>query len=117
MAKRARKPPSPSDQQDPRAREYFDQDLYDQHAMVGERVYDIPNLGTATATTFTVTVKGALPDKAQTVEYGLPSNWNANLILAGVFVSAADEVTFVVYNPTGGSINQASGTYSARVRP
>lgn len=117
MAKRVRKPPSPSDHQDPRAREYFDQDVYDQHSLVGERVYDIPNLGIATATTFTVTVKGALPDKGQTVEYGLPSSWNANLIIAGVFVSAVDEVTFVVYNPTSGAINQTSGTYSVRVRP
>lgn len=91
--------------------------MYDQHSLVGERVYDLPNLSAGTATTFTVPAKGALPDKAQTVEYGLPSNWNTNLIVAGVFVSAADTVTFVIYNPTGGSINQASGTYSARVRP
>ncbi len=117
MAKRLRKPPGPSDERDPRSSEYFFQDIYDQHAMVGERVYDVPSLSTATATTFTVTVKGALPDKAQTVEYGLPSNWNTGLIVAGVYVSAADTVTFVIYNPTGGSINQASGTYSVRVRP
>lgn len=117
MAKRVRKPPSPSDQSDPRSMEYFFQDLHDQHTLVGERVYDIPNLGATTATTFTVTVKGALPDKAQTVEYGLPSNWNTGLIVSAVFVSAADTVTFAIYNPTGGSINQASGTYSARVRP
>lgn len=117
MAKRLRKPPSPSDAQDPRSSEYFFQDIYDQHALVGERVYDVPSLSTATATTFTITVKGALPDKGQTVEVGLPSTWNANLIFAGAYISAADTVTFVIYNPTGGSINLASGTYSARVRP
>lgn len=117
MAKPVRQPPSPSDHLDPRATEYFFRDLHEQGRMVGERVYDVPNLGTATATTFTVTVKGALPDKAQTVEYGLPSTWNANLILAAVYVSAVDTVTFVIYNPTGGSINLASGTYSARVKP
>lgn len=117
MAKLVRRPPGPADYQDPRAREYFDADLYEQNRLAGERTYDLPNLGTVTATTFTVTVAGALPDHGQTVEYGLPSNWNANLIVAGVFVSAADTVTFVIYNPTGGSINQASGTYSARVRP
>jgi hypothetical protein len=117
MAKRIRKPPSPADFQDPRAREYFDADLYDQNRMVGERTYDLPNIGAATAATFTITVSGALPDKGQTIEYGLPANWNTNLIVAGAYVSAVDTVTLVIYNPTGGSINQASGTYSVRVRP
>lgn len=117
MAKAVRKPPSPSDYQDPRAREYFDADVYEQHRLVGTRTYDLPSLNAATAATFTVTVKGALADQGQTVEYGLPSNWNTGLIVAGCFVSADDTVTFVIYNPTGGAIDQASGTYSARVRP
>lgn len=117
MAKPVRKPPSPSDAKNSRSEEYFFTDLHDQHRMVGERVFDLPNLSSATATTFTVTVKGALPDEGQTVEYGLPSTWNANLQVAAVYVSAADTVTFVIYNPTGGAINMGSATYSVRVRP
>jgi hypothetical protein len=85
--------------------------------MVGSRTFDLPNLGSATATTFTVPVSGAQPDKGQTVEYSLPSSWNANLQVSAVYVSAADTVTFVIYNPTGGAINMGSATYSVRVRP
>lgn len=117
MANPIRKPPSPSDQLDPRSLEYFFKDLYDQHRRVGTRTYDLPNINAGAIATFTVTVAGALPDKGHTIEYGLPSGWNTNLVVASVFVSAADTVTFAIYNPTGGAINQASGTYSARVRP
>lgn len=117
MAKPVRKPPSPSDQKDPRATEYFFQDLHDQGHMVGTRVFDLPSIIAGGITSFTVTVKGALPDQAHTIEYGLPSGWNDNLVVASVRVSAADTVKFNILNPTGGSIDMASGTYSVRVRP
>ena len=117
MAKIVRNPPGPADRNDPRAQEYFFQDVLDQNRVVGTRTYDLPSINAGATETFTVTAKGAKPDKAQTIEYGLPSTWNTGLIVAAVFVSAADTVTFVIYNPTGGSINQASGTYSVRVRP
>lgn len=117
MAKRVRKPPGPADHQDPRALEYFFQDLYDQHAFVGEQTVDLPSLGAGAQTAFTILVNGARPGKQQTVEYGLPPTWNQSLQVSAVFVSAENTVTFVVRNPTGGSIDMGSATYSVRVRP
>lgn len=117
MAEIVRKPPSPSDNQDPRAREYFDGDLYRQHALVGTRTYDLPSIGPGNQAAFTITVNGAKADKQQTVEYGLPSNWNTGLIVGAAYVSADNTVTLVITNPTAGSLNQASATYSVRVRP
>jgi hypothetical protein len=117
MAKAVRKPPGPADSRDPRATEYFFTDLYDQHRLVGTRTFDLPSINAGASTTFTITVNGAKADKQQTVEYGLPSNWNTSLQVSSVFVSADNEVTFAIYNPTGGSINMGSATYSVRVRP
>lgn len=117
MAKQVRKPPSPSDHYDPRAREYFDQDLHDQHKLVGTRTLDLPNINAGAQTTFTITVNGAKADKQQTVEYGLPSNWNTGLRIDAAFVSADHTVTIVVGNATGGAIDMGSATYSVRVRP
>lgn len=117
MAKQVRKPPSQADAKDPRAREYFDRDLYDQHKLVGEATVDLPSIGASSNYTFTIPVNGAKADQQQTVEYGLPSSWNTGLMIASAFVSADDTVTIVVRNPTGSPIDFGSATYSARVRP
>jgi hypothetical protein len=37
---------------------------------------------------------------------------NDDLIFAGAAVTAADTVTIYLYNPTAGSIDQASATFS-----
>ena len=117
MAKQVRKPPSISDELNPRSREAFDRDLHDQHKLVGIRTFDLPSIIAGGITTFTITVNGALADQQQTVEYGLPANWNTNLVVASCFVSADNTVTFAIFNPTGGAIDFGSATYSVRVRP
>lgn len=118
MAKPVRKPPSPSDSKDPRATEYFFADLYEQHRMVGSRTYDLPSISGGAQATFDITVAGALPDKQMTVDGpSLPSTWNTGLTIDDAYISAADTVTVVVRNKTGGSIDMGSATYSVRVRP
>lgn len=117
MAKQVRKPPSPSDANDPRAREYFDLDLFDQHRLVGTKTVDLASIPAGAQSSITITVNGALADTRQTVEYGLPSNWNTGLSISSAYVSAADTVTLIVRNHTGGAIDMPSATYSARVRP
>lgn len=113
-----RKPPSPSDYKDPRSLEYFFNDLYDQHRMAGSRTFDLPSISGGAQTTFDITVAGALPDKQMEVSPpSLPSNWNTGLTIDDVFISAADTVTVVVRNKTGGSIDMGSATYRVRVRP
>lgn len=116
MAKQVRRPPGPSDYKDPRAREYFDKDLYDQNALVGSVTFDLPSIAAGSISTITIPVNGALKDKGHTVEFGLPSNWNTSLI-PYAYVSNDDQVTIVVRNPTGSPIDQASGLYAVRVRP
>lgn len=117
MAKAPRKPPSPSDSKDPRALEYFFADLFDQLNKVNSRTYDLPSIAAGATATFTITVAGALAGKAQQVAYGLPTTgWNDNLQVTAR-VSADDEVTVSVHNPTGGAIDIGSATYSARVFP
>ena len=117
MAQAVRKPPSPSDNRDPRALETFFDELYRQNVMVGTRTFDLPSINAGAQTTFTITVNGAKANKQQTVEYGLPSNWNTSLQVSAAFVSADNEVTMVIRNPSGGSIDMGSATYSVRVRP
>lgn len=117
MAKAVRKPPGPADFKDPRALEYFLTDLHNQNHMVGTRTIDLASLASGAQTSFTITVKGALPDQQHTLEYGLPSSWNTSLQVSAVFVSAADTVTVVIRNPSGASIDMPSATYGVRVRP
>lgn len=117
MAKAIRQPPGPADNKDPRAFEAFFQDLYDQHKMVGTLTYDISSLSAGTQTSFMIAVNGARPDKQQTVEVGLPSNWNTSLVVSSAFVSADDIVTIVIRNPTAGTIDMGEATYGVRVRP
>jgi hypothetical protein len=97
--------------------EYFLNDLHEQHVLVGVRTVDLPSVAAGAQTTMTITVNGAKADRQQTVEYGLPSNWNTSLIVASAFVSADNTVTLVIRNPTGGAIDMGAATYSVRVRP
>ena len=117
MAKAVRKPPGPADYKDQRAMEYFHIGLHEQNSLVGERTFDLASIASGAQVGFTITVNGAKANKAHTVEYGLPSNWNTSLQVSSVFVSADDTVTIVIRNPTGGAIDQASGLYGVRVRP
>lgn len=114
MAKQVRIPPGLS--QNPRDTEAFFKDLHDQHKLVGVRTFDLPSIAAGAVTTFTITVNGAKANKQQTVEWGLPSNWNTGLFV-NAFVSADNTVTLCIYNPTGGAIDMGSATYSVRVRP
>lgn len=114
MALKIRKPPSPSDLKNPRAAVYFFQDLYDALRSAGSKVVDVGSIASGDKASFTITVDGAIPDKGQTVELGLPSAINTSLV-PWAYVSAINTVTVVLYNPTGGAIDPASGTYAARV--
>jgi hypothetical protein len=116
MAKIVRKPPSPSDHKDPRSQEYFFQDLYDQGRMAATTQQDLPAISAGGTTAFTLSVKGAVPDKGQTVECGVPSAWVSGLSAFG-WVSAVDTVTVAVTNTTGSTVNLGAGTYGVRVKP
>lgn len=80
-------------------------------SLTGSATYDPPSIAAAGTTTTTVTVTGAaLGDYAQA---------SFSLTLAGLmmtaYVSSANTVTVVLFNPTGGAIDLASGTLLARV--
>lgn len=116
MALRLRKPPSVSEQRDARAVEYFFNEIYKLLSIAGSRTYDVPSISAGGKATFTITVSGALADQAQTVVVGVPSTFNPDLVPWG-YVSDDDEVTVVLYNPTGSPINPGDATYSVRVLP
>lgn len=117
MAKQVRKPPSPSDANDPRAREYFDADLYDQHRMAVTESKTLGGVSAGARASMTFTVRGAVPDAGQTVDYGLPSIWNQDLRVIAAYVSNTDEVSLVVENRSGGTITTPTAIYGVRVRP
>lgn len=80
--------------------------------LTGSATYDAPSIAAAGTTTTTVTVTGAvLGDKVTAVTFGVS--------LAGLvetaYVSAADTVTIVLYNPTAGAIDLASTTVNVEV--
>ena len=66
------------------------------------------NATTRGGTTFTLT--GAAT--TDIIIVNPPSTLNDDLIFAGAAVTAADTVTIYIYNPTAGSIDQASATFS-----
>ena len=66
------------------------------------------NATTRGATTFTLT--GAAT--TDIIIVNPPSTLNDDLIFCGAAVTAADEVTIYLYNPTAGAINQAAATFS-----
>lgn len=114
MAEPLRQPPAVSENKDPRSWEYFYKDLYDHLVLVGRRTLDVASIAAGGKQTFTITVTGCRPNKGQTVQVGLPSSINADLLPWG-FVSANDEVTVVLRNPTGSPIDPPSAEYAARV--
>lgn len=75
----------------------------------GDTTYDPPNLGAGATTTTTVTVPGAT--------LGWDASAAFSLSLSGLamtaYVSATDTVTVVLFNPTAGAVNLASGTLTA----
>lgn len=77
----------------------------------GSATYDPPSIAASGTTTTTVTVTDAALG-----DYAVPS---FSLTLSGLvmtaYVSAADTVTVVLFNPTAGAIDIASGTLRARV--
>ena len=80
-------------------------------AYQGSATYDAPSIAAGATTTTTITVTGAaLGDFAVA---------SAPVDLAGLvvtaYVSAANTVTVVLYNPTAGAIDLASGTWKAKV--
>ncbi len=66
------------------------------------------NATTRGATTFTLTGAKA----TDIIIVNPPSTLNDDLIFAGAAITADDEVTVYLYNPTAGAINQAAATFS-----
>ena len=116
MAIPIRKPPGPADQQNARAQEYFQQDVYQALRLVGTTTVDLGSISAGAVTTLTITVTGARIGKAQTVQVAAPSAIEAGLVWCGV-VSADDTVTVRVHNTTGGAINPVEATWGCRVMP
>ena len=116
MAVRLIAPPGVSDIKNFRTRESFDQAIEAQLKLVGSVMVDVANIAAGAVGSFTVSVSGAMMDKGQTVQVGLPSTFNTGLVPWG-YVSADGVVTVVFYNGTAGGINPASATYTVRVMP
>lgn len=108
---RPRQPPRTGDRETER---YFE-DLYQLLAHYGERTIELGSISAGTVATFTMTVTGAKVNAGQVI-IGAPGTLEANLLWCG-HVTADDEVTVRVYNPTGSPIDPASGTWSARWIP
>lgn len=85
-----------------------------QLTLVGSRTVNLGNIAAGTVLTFTVPVLGCKADQQQAVAVAMPSTIDADLLWCGL-VSADDEVTVRVLNPTGGGINPGNATYGARV--
>lgn len=111
-----RRPPGPADIQDFRARERFDEDTFRCLSLVGKVQVNVGNITAGTVATFTIPVNGAVADQQQTVVVTPPSAIESDLVWCG-YVSADDEVTVRLYNPTGGGINPADALWGARVFP
>jgi hypothetical protein len=85
-----------------------------QLTLVGSRTLDVGSILAGAVGTFTIPVIGCKVNQDQTVAISAPSALATNLLWCGC-VTANDEVTVRVYNPTGSSIDPASGTWGARV--
>ena len=116
MAVRLIAPPGVSDLKNFRARESFDQAVEAQLKLVGSVTVDVANIAAGATATFTVPVSGAMADRGQTVQVGVPSTFNTGLIPWG-YVSDDSVVTVVLFNGTAGGINPASAVYTVRVMP
>jgi hypothetical protein len=80
---------------------------------VGKATYDAPSINAGASTSSTVTVTGAAVGNEVTVTFSVSL---AGLLLTS-YVSSANTVTFVLYNPTGGAIDLGSATVRAVVTP
>ena len=76
----------------------------------GTVAIDPASLGATTRGGTTFTLTGAAT--TDIIIVNPPSDLNDDLIFCGAAVTAADTVTVYLYNPTAGSINQASATFS-----
>ena len=74
-----------------------------------ETVYDPPNLIALATTTTTIAVTGAALGMAAEASFSLDL---AGLVMAA-YVDSANSVTVVLFNPTAGAIDLASGTLKA----
>lgn len=80
--------------------------------LTGSATYDAPNIVAAGTATTTVTVTGAvLGDKVVAVTFGV----SLAALTQTAYVSAADTVTIVLYNPTAGAVDLASTTVNVEV--
>lgn len=114
MAKPLRRPPGPAEQEDLRAKQDWEDGIHRLLRDCNETTVDVGSIAAGAKATFTVTVPDAKADKGQTVEIGLPSNWNTDLIAYG-YVSADNTVTVVIKNETGSPVDPGSGVYGVRV--
>ncbi len=74
--------------------------------LAGSATWNPPNLASGASETTTVTVAGAVLGQRSTASFSLTL---AGLTLSS-YVSAADSVTVVLSNLTGGAVDLASGT-------
>lgn len=80
--------------------------------LTGSATYDPPSVAPSATTTTTVTVTGAVVGDDVSASFGVSL---AGLVMSA-YVSAADTVTVVLFNPTLGAVDLASGTLRAAVR-
>jgi len=84
-----------------------------QLTLAGSATYDAPSIAAAGTTTTTVAVAGAvLGDYVERIALGVPL---AGLVVTG-YVSAANTVTVVLFNPTAAAVDLAGTTLSVEVR-
>jgi len=72
----------------------------------GSKTFDPPSIAASGTTTTTVTVAGAAMGDAFVPSFSV----DLNGLVVTAYVSAADTVTVVFFNPTAGAIDKASGT-------
>lgn len=77
----------------------------------GSNTVDPGNLAALATETHSITVTGAVLGDFAQVSHSI----SLGGLVATAYVSAADTVTVVLFNPTGGAINIGSGTMRARV--
>ena len=80
--------------------------------LTGSAALDFASIATLASADLTITVTGAVV--GDEVALGLPAAPTAGIVF-NAFVSSANTVTVRAHNYTGGSIDPASATYSARV--
>lgn len=79
--------------------------------LFGSATYDAPSIAASGTTTTAVTVTGAALGDLAVCSFGV----SLGGLVATAYVSAADTVTVVLFNPTGAAIDLASTTLRARV--